>query len=397
MSGLNIIVLALKNLQRKPFRTGVLIAAIAALVALLIFAMSFSRGVGMGLKKASERLGADLIVTPQGTRGFAEEFLLESKNTSFYMPKDIIGRIRQIEGVDSLTPQTYLATIPGICCDVTPARIVVFDPETDFIVRPWLQKSLGRGLGKGEAIAGYGAQENFGFGLLDIQATFFDKPFKIVGALEATGTGLDNALFMTDENLTDIIASGRLPLQAGEISAIFVKLKKGLDPAYLGKVIEGEIVDVDVTARSDMGSRFLALLGDINKIFLITAAFSSILTLFLTWAIFSAITNERSREIGIMRAIGATQAAIVKLFLLEALILSIVGGLIGVAGGTSLSMVLVKNFTLIKGLSADLAISERMIISGICLFGGCAICLCGALLPVNRIKKLEPLLAIKGE
>lgn len=351
----------------------------------------------MGLKKASDRLGADLIVTPQGTRGLAEDFLLESKNTSFYMPKDIIGKINQIEGIASLTPQTYLTTIPGICCDVTPARIVIFDPATDFIVRPWLQKSLGRGLGKGEAIAGYGAQENFGFGLLNIQATFFDKPFKIVGALAATGTGLDNSLFMTEENLPDLIASGKSPLQAGEISAIFVKLKKGLDPAYLGKVIEGELVDVDVTSRSDMGSRFLALLGDINKIFLITAAFSSLLTLFLTWAIFSAITSERSREIGIMRAIGATQAAIVKLFLLEALIVSILGGLIGIAAGTSLSILLVKNFTIIKGLAADLALSERIAISGVGLLGGCAICLGGALLPTNRIKKLEPLLAIEGE
>ncbi len=378
-------------------RTGVLIAAIAVLVALLIFAMSFSKGVGLGLKKASDRLGADLIVTPQGTRGFAEEFLLESKNTAFYMPKDIIGRIRQIDGVDSLTPQTYLATIPGICCDVTPARIVVFDPDTDFIVRPWLQKSLGRPLNKGEAIAGSGAQENFGFGLLNIQATLFNKPFKIVGGLEATGTGLDNALFMTEENRTDVIASGKSSLKSGEISVIFVKLKKGLEPTYLGKVIEGEIVDVDVTSRSDMGSRFLAILADINKIFLITVAFSMMLTLFLTWAIFSAITNERSREIGIMRAIGATQAAIVKLFLLEALMVGILGSLVGIAGGTTLSILLIKSFTTIKSISVDLPVSERLVISGIALFAGCAICLCGALLPINRLKKIEPLLAINEE
>lgn len=397
MNGLHIAVLASKNLQRKPFRTGILICAISVLVALLIFALSFSRSVGVGLKKASDRLGADLVVTPQGTRGLAEEFLLEAKNVSFYMPKEIIGRVLQIEGVDSLTPQTYLTTLPGICCDVTPARIVIFDPKTDFIVTPWLQKTLKRALEKGEAIAGSGAQENFGFGLLDIQATLFNAPFKIVGALEPTGTGLDNALFMTDENLPDVIESGKLPLQPGEISAVFVKLKEGVDPSYLGKVIEGTIIDVNVTSRSGMGSRILAILADINTIFLVTLVFSSILTLFLTWAIFSAITHERSREIGIMRALGATRAGIVNLFLLEALMVSILGGLVGVAAGTSLSILLMKNFTILQSISADLAVFERLVISGVGLCAGCGICLGGAFLPVHRVNKLEPLAAIKGE
>lgn len=387
----------MKNLQRKPLRTGVLMAAIAVLVALMVFALSFSQGVGLGLKKASDRLGADLIVTPQGTRGSAEEFLLESKSTSFHMPKDIIARIRQIDGVAALTPQTYLATIPGICCDVTPARIIVFDPDTDFIVKPWLQKSLGRPLKRGEVILGAGAQENFGFGLLDIQATLFNAPFTIIGVLAATGTGLDSALFMTEENLPAIIASGNSPLPPGKISVVFVRLNKGVDPTYLGKVIEGELTDVDVTSRSAMGSRLLALLADINKIFLITVTFSSLLTIFLTWAIFSAITYERSREIGIMRAIGATQAAIVRLFLLEALLLSLVGSLIGIISGTSLSILLAKSFTLLQGISTDLPVRERFVISAIGLFGGSSLCLGGALLPINRIKRLAPLLAIEGE
>lgn len=388
---------ALKNLKRKPFRTGVLLLAIGLLVALLIFAISFTKSINMGLRKASERLGADLIVVPIGARGFAEEFLLESKNTSFYMPKDLINRVRQVEGVEVVTAQTYLSTISGLCCDVMPTRIVAFDPSSDFIIKPWLQKSLGRGLNKGEAIAGFGTQENLGLGLLDVRTTIFNNKFNIVGVLEQTGTGLDNALFMTEENLTDIIASGKSPLKSGEVSVIFVKLKKGLNPDYMGKIIEGQIVEIDVVTRSDMGSRFLSILADINMIFLTTIVLSSLLTVFLVWSIFSAIANERSREIGIMRAIGATQTDIVKLFIFEVLVLGLVGSLIGAASGTYLTILLVKSFSMVKNISTELTILDFAIINIIGLLAGSSICIAGALLPINRIKKLEPLLAIKEE
>ncbi|OGR07414.1 MAG: hypothetical protein A2511_04800 [Deltaproteobacteria bacterium RIFOXYD12_FULL_50_9] len=397
MDQFNHFTVALKNLRRKPFRSGVLVLAIALLVALLIFAMSFTKSLTMGLHKASERLGADLVVVPVGARGFAEEFLLESKNTSFYMAKSLIDKVRKVNGVESITYQTYLTTIPGMCCDVIPTRIVAFDPETDFIVKPWLQKAIGRELKKGEALAGFGTNENFGLGLLDVSATIYNNKFKMVGVLEQTGTGLDNALFMTEENLADIIATGKSPLKSGEISVIFVKFKQGLNADYMGKVIEGQIPDVDVITRSDMGARFLSILADINKIFLVTTLLSSILTIFLVWSIFSAIANERSREIGIMRAIGATQADIVKLFLLEVLILGLAGSLAGVVSGTFLSILLVKSFTMMKNISVDLTLLEQTIINAIGLLAGCGICITGALMPINRLKKLEPLLAIKEE
>ncbi len=397
MTEISFFSVALKNLKRKTFRTGVLVFAIALLVSLLIFAISFTVSVASSLKKSSDRLGADLVVVPVGARGFAEEYLLESKNTSFYMPASIIEKVKKIEGIDVITRQTYLSTIAGLCCDVPSTRIVAFDPETDFIIKPWLQKSLGRPLQLGEAIAGAGTAENLGLGLLDIEATIFDNRFKIVGELERTGTGLDHALFMTEENLKNIIESGKSPLKKGEISIIFTKLKKGYDPDYVGKVLEGEIPEVDVVARSNMGEKFINTLADINKIFLLTTILASILTIFLVWAIFSAIANERSREIGIMRALGAKENHIVRLYLLEVLVLGLLGSLIGVFIGTYLSVLLAGSFSLLKNISAGLTGIQQALIAFVGLFIGIAICVIGAMMPINRIKKLEPLLVIKKE
>ena len=397
MAQISFVSVALKNLKRKTFRTGVLVFSIALLVSLLIFAISFTVSVASSIKKSSERLGADLVVVPVGARGFAEEFLLESKNTSFYMPVSIIDKVKQIEGIETITHHTYLSSISGLCCDIMPTRIVAFDPATDFIINPWLQKSLGRPLQIGEAIAGSGTSENLGLGLLDIEATIFNNRFKIVGVLEKTGTGLDHALFMTEENLKNIIESGKSPLKKGEISIIFTKLKKGLDPDYVGRVLEGEIPEVDVMARSDMGEKFLSTLADINKIFLLTTFLASVLTTFLVWAIFSAIANERAKEIGIMRALGAKESHIVHLYLLEVLVLGILGSIIGVLAGTYLSDLLADTFSLLKNISAGLSTAQHVLIAAIGLLIGTGICVAGAMLPVNRIKKLEPLLVIKED
>lgn len=397
MMQVSFISVALKNLKRKTFRTGVLVFAIALLVSLLIFAISFTVSVASSLKKSTDRLGADLVVVPVGARSFAEEFLLESKNTSFYMPINIIEKVKKIDGIDSLTHHTYLSSISGLCCDIMPTRIVAFNPATDFIVNPWLQESLGRPLQLGEAIAGSGTSENLGLGLLDIEATIFDNRFKIVGVLEETGTGLDHALFMTEENLKNIIESGKSPLKESSISIIFTKLKKGYDPDFVGRVLEGDIPEVDVVARSDMGEKFINTLADINKIFLLTTVLASVLTTFLVWAIFSAIANERSKEIGIMRALGAREADIVKLYLLEVLVLGLLGSLIGVLTGTYFSALLAGSFSLLQNISAGLTGGQQTAIALGGLLIGTAICVAGAMMPINRIKKMEPLLVIKEE
>lgn len=392
---INFLAVALRNLWRKIFRTAVLVLAIALFVALLVFAVSFTLSITATIDGVSQRLGADIIAVPVGARTEAQEFLLESRNTEFYMPAELIDEVRQIDGVREVTHQTYVTSIDGLCCDVIPTMIVAFDPDSDFIITPWLQRAIGRDLAPGEAIAGAGTAENLGLGLLNVEATLFDQRFTIVGELERTGTGLDNALFMTDESLQEIIDTGLTPLDQEEISVIFIRLEDGLDPDYLGRVIEGQIYNLDVVTRSSMGVRWLNTLADINRIFLVTVSLSSLLTIFLVWSIFSAIANERAREVGIMRAIGARQSQVVKLFFLEVSILGAAGSLLGVAGGTWLAAWLASGFEVMRSISAGLDPLQQLAIGVGCFVVGSLVCLAGAMAPIYRIKKIEPLLVIK--
>jgi putative ABC transport system permease protein len=375
----------------------ILVIAIALLVSALVFSLSFVRRVSSSIRLASERLGADILVVPAGSRGFAEDVLLENKAKSFYMDKALMERVRQVKGIDKITYQTYLTTVQGKCCDVPETVVVAFNQDTDFVIKPWLTEKFGRRLQKGEALVGSESALNIRVELVDVGSVLFGNLFKMVGVLDKTGTGLDNAIFIDDENLADIMRKGATTLKPDQVSIVFARVKKGLDPYKVAGEIEDSIVEVDTMARKDIGKSIITTLRDINHIFIFTMTLICLLSGFLTWAIFSAIANERAREVGIMRAVGARESHIVSIFLLEVFFIAGIGSIIGIAGGTTLSIVLAKTFAIMKNLPMHLGIGERIIIACIGLLAGSAVCAVGALFPIQKIKKMEPLMAIKKE
>ena len=389
--------LAIKNLKRKPLRTGILVVAIALLVSVLVFALSFVRRVDSGIKIISHRLGADLLIVPSGSRGAAEDVLLENKVKTFYMDRGIVDRVKEIRGIGEVTPQTYLATITGACCDVPESIVVAFNQDTDFVIKPWLNKKLGRKLGKGEAIVGSESAFNISLGLTEVDSVLFGNVFKMVGVLDKTGTGLDTAIFIDENNIDDIMKKGKTSIKPGQISVIFARVKKGYDPVVVAAELEDSIIETDTMARKDIGKNVINALGDINRIFLITFVLASLLAAFLAWAVFSGIANERSKEVGIMRAIGAKESHVMRLFLFEVVVIGSIGSLIGIFAGTVLSFVLAKGFTILKNISTDLSMVERLSIAVAGLVIGTGICVIGALSPLQRIKKIEPLIVLKGE
>lgn len=389
--------LALRNVSRKPLRTAILMVAIGLLVFMLIFALSFVRRVNSSIDLTSRRLGADLLILPQGTRGLAEEVLLESNAKAFYMDKALIERVRAIEGIADLSPQTYLVSIQGVCCDIPEALIVAFDQASDFIIKPWLTKAINRPLAEDEAIVGYESFLNIDIGLMEIDTNLLGNRFHIVGTLEKTGTGLDHAIFIRAEDKDKILARGQLPITLEQISVIFAKVVKGYDPYEVGKVIESTIMEVDAVARKDIAKGLVRALGDISRIFSLAVGLASLLALFLAWAVFSAVVNERAREVGIMRAIGARESLVMRIFLQEVLLIGLVGSLAGMVGGTVFSLLLADSFHIMQGAAINLSVIERLVIAILGLLAGTGICVIGALAPVNRVKKMEPLAVIKGE
>ncbi|MCK4912026.1 MAG: ABC transporter permease, partial [Thermodesulfovibrionales bacterium] len=232
--------------------------------------------------------------------------------------------------------------------------------------------------------------------LMDVdRSVFFNVVFDIVGVLETTGTGLDNAFLMGSENLDNILASADLQVRPDQVSVIFTKVKEGMDPYMVGRSVEGEIIEADVISRSDMGKRIISNLRDINSIFSITIVMAGLLSVFLAWSVFSAIANERVREIGVMRAIGAKGSHITNMFVLEVLALGLGGSLLGLVLGSGLSFFLSDMFVLLRDLSVALTVAERVGIGMVGVVTGSGICIIGALSSIIRLKRLDPMSALK--
>jgi len=102
-----------------------------------------------------------------------------------------------------------------------------------------------------------------------------------------------------------------------------------------------------------------------------------------------ATVLERTREIGIRRAIGARQQDIVRQFLTEAVLISIVGGLIGIGFGYSLSKIIASA----AGWSTLVTASSIIIAFGVSVFIG----LLFGIYPAVQAAKLDPIEAIRYE
>jgi putative ABC transport system permease protein len=102
-----------------------------------------------------------------------------------------------------------------------------------------------------------------------------------------------------------------------------------------------------------------------------------------------ATVLERTREIGIRRAIGARQGDIVRQFLTEAVLISIVGGLIGIAFGFSLSRIIASA----AGWSTVVTGSSIAVAFGVSVFIG----LLFGIYPAVQAAKLDPIEAIRYE
>jgi putative ABC transport system permease protein len=99
--------------------------------------------------------------------------------------------------------------------------------------------------------------------------------------------------------------------------------------------------------------------------------------------------TERTKEIGVRRALGATKADIAKQFLTESVMQCLIGGVVGVSAGFLIAMLL-RNFTAFPAsVQTWVAILGLVLSSVIGLFFG--------IYPATRASGLDPVVALRAE
>jgi len=297
-----------------------------------------ARGQQYSLKVGLERLGSDLMIVPIEKRSGAEAaFLIGKPVSNCWMPEENLAKVAKLEGVARVSPQLYLESLAGAaCCAAWELFIIAIDPETDFTIQPWLKEKLNIPLRMGEVIGG-----QFVFVPEETQIfMLYGTELNLIANLEPTGTGLDQTAFISTETARmmarESITKAMMPLEIpeGKISAIQVKVQPGYSIEDVSSRITQELPGVFVITSLELTRTIQHQTVGLFRALLTIMVFIWLLASLLIGLVFFMMVNERRREIGTLRAMGASTNFIFRLFLTESAILALGGGIAGVTVAT---------------------------------------------------------------
>ena len=396
---MNLYRLAVRNISGSAFRSWV-VALCAALVASFALAtILIMRGAENSLRLAIDRLGADIVIVPEGAQSKVESALLMGHPTQVWMPASILEQVGHVKGVESVSPQLYLSTLNNAsCCSVSNMFLIAYDPATDFTIRPWLEKTIGNELKLGEAIGGTYVFVPEGEQNIRLYGYFIT----LKANMEPTGTGLDQSMFLTFETANDIarisetMAEEVLEIPEGQISAVMVKLAPGMDTRTAALTIMHDVPGVTPIETPNMFQTYRKQMTSILSSVLAVITITLVLSIILIGLVFSMAAHERRRELGVLRAMGATRLFVFKSLLTEAGMLALAGGLTGVTL-TMLVVYLFRNLIIsVMGIPFILPSMGSLILQ---IAGGLAMALLcvsvAAFLPAYRISHQDPASAMR--
>jgi putative ABC transport system permease protein len=339
--------LAVRNLGRRRGRALALVLGIASLAATAFLISSLFASSHQSITRGGMRLGADAVAVPRGEGGaFASgNALLAGMPSHEYLDASIVNTLAARDDVDASTGQLFIVSAELPCCSVGDTLLVGFDPEGDFTVRPWLRDMLVSPLRSDEIIVGYGLLSEPGG-----KVTFFGSLFTIAGKLEPTGiTSLDRSVFMPLEGARRMIADSSrkaeqtLNIPPDRLSAVFLRFAPGVEAERAAIEIEYEHPELEVVLASRTLTEARQKLT--APLWAMTAAgvLQWAAVLVLAGVLFSLSIGERSREAGLLRAMGARRGHIKAMFLWEAVIVSALGAAVGTALGV-FGLFLFKDF-----------------------------------------------------
>jgi putative ABC transport system permease protein len=252
------------------------------------------------------------------------------------------------------------------------------------------------------AVLGFGVPEDLGTPaaiLVGKTIQIRGQPFEVIGVLEEKGDAgfnrPDQEVFIPTSTAQYRVFGGR-----SRLSSIFAQVPSpdDMDQAYgeIDRILRrehrirpGEDVDFQIRNSSDLvetfnaaGQTFTLLLAGIAGISLLVGGIGIMNIMLVS-------VTERTREIGVRKALGATRKAILFQFLIEALVLCVMGGILGVGAGFGSAEVLTRTQGWDTAVAPEIVVGAVLFSAAIGLFFG--------ILPAQRAAKLNPIDALRYE
>ncbi len=383
--------LAWRSLRARPLRASLSTVGVALGVAVLFAGFATNAGIEASVDSTVRGLvgRADLRVVALGEGGLAAA---------------TVATIGATPGIAVAAPalerRTYLqAPVAGIGGAALPPSVTVLgvDPAAEAVLHE-LPLIAGSSLADPVAASALitqvlAAQDGLGLGSpLTVQGAGDPITYRVVGIL--AGDGPVTGTF----GRTMIVPLRTAQAAFGQTGAtrVDIGLAEGADVSAVSRALEGRLVTQPyiLSTPRDLAATLRASTADFQAMTALIAAIALFVGAFLIFNTLSMTVGERIREVGLLRAAGATRRQVTSFMLTQALVLGVIGSLLGLAIGAVLAAAMVAYVGTIGSVALQRpALPPEAFVVGFLV--GLMVTLAAAIEPTRRAGRIQPVEALK--
>jgi ABC-type lipoprotein release transport system permease subunit len=380
-----------KNMGRRLLRTGVTVTGVAIAIAALFSLVAFQHGYRTGMQGELDRLGAHILVVPKGCPYDAASIALHGASWPCYLQSAYLKEVREAPGVGTAAP-VFMNAVYGSTGEQTVYAGI--SPDIRALKRGW-RWSGAFPERRGDLLVGADTARTHGWtvgqevelpGLAPHRGT-------VAGVLAPSGGADDGFVYMRLEDAQGLFK------HPGELTHILVRLA---DPDRLDQAVANlrgcdAGLQMNVVPLSHLFATIRSLLQATRVLFgCVVLIALGVGAAGVSNTVLMAVT-ERTREIGTMRALGASTGDIFRIFWLESLLVCTVGGVLGIAVAFAASRLTEAWLrTRLPFAPTDPLIRWEWGTAGLCLLAALAVGSLAGLLPAWRAARLAPMDAIRA-
>ncbi|MBT9156581.1 MAG: Macrolide export ATP-binding/permease protein MacB [Firmicutes bacterium] len=379
---------ALKNLLRRRVRSALTLLGIAVGIAMLFSFMSFNAGYQASLRQDLNRLGAHMLAIAKGCPYEATAMVMHGGVIEDYLTEEHIATIRAMPNVKTAVGMFMNQKIVH---QGKPVIIQGLD-EAGFALKPWWVIEGERFVDANSVILPAGKATETGLTLgSEYRISGVDQVFTVTGILQKTGSQDDQFIYMP------LLTAQRLFNAEGKVTSVAIQLEDLRQVQAVVDLVQA-LPDVQAITMSQMLGTVQTLMESAQA--LITSIVVVAVLISALGVLNSILTSvfERTREIGMMKAVGAGAVDIFALVWIESILLTASGGVVGIAAAIGAG-------TLIEGAlrgilpfaPAGNLITFNPDIAGMSLLVSVILGVVAGAYPALRASQLSPMEAIRSE